>query len=478
MPTLALHFPWRRYHATPWGDYVNEGAVELPPSPWRLLRSLYAVWKMRRPDLDEATVHDLLGALAVPPDYLLPPHELSHTRHYYPDTKRRSGTSGDTDKAIDAFAVLGGDATVYARWPGELPAPQAEALAALASSLPYLGRADSLCDARVLPGGIPAEVAGTHTAASPLDLDGAVPPGHTGTGLLAAALPLNIDALTARPVEVRAGKLRYPPGSRFVPYAIPDARPPARTRPPRRERTRVKPTVVRFALRAAAPPPLTQAVTLAEAFRSACVDTLHTARAERADSLLTGKDAANRPLTGHRHAHFLPVAGTDGRITELVVWTPGGLAADEMDALAALAGRQIGTPDGVRGPKHVQARISAYGDATILPAELRGPARTWTSTTPLVPNRHRKREDTDTFIGGLVTRELGFRDLPEPTRIERLPGDWLRFTRHRSQGRHGLAESRPGHGIRLEFAAPVTGPIALGALSHFGLGLLHPQAER
>ena len=41
MPTtLVLTFPWGRYHANPWGRHVNEGAVELPPSPWRLLRAV------------------------------------------------------------------------------------------------------------------------------------------------------------------------------------------------------------------------------------------------------------------------------------------------------------------------------------------------------------------------------------------------------------------------------------------------------
>jgi len=38
VPTmLVLTFPWGRYHANPWGRHVNEGAVELPPSPWRPL---------------------------------------------------------------------------------------------------------------------------------------------------------------------------------------------------------------------------------------------------------------------------------------------------------------------------------------------------------------------------------------------------------------------------------------------------------
>lgn len=42
MPTLKLRFPGGRYHATPWGHHVNEGLIEWPPSPWRLLRALIA----------------------------------------------------------------------------------------------------------------------------------------------------------------------------------------------------------------------------------------------------------------------------------------------------------------------------------------------------------------------------------------------------------------------------------------------------
>jgi CRISPR-associated protein Csb2 len=42
MPTLLLRFPSRRYHGTPWGHHVNEGQIEWPPSPWRLLRALLA----------------------------------------------------------------------------------------------------------------------------------------------------------------------------------------------------------------------------------------------------------------------------------------------------------------------------------------------------------------------------------------------------------------------------------------------------
>ena len=43
MPTLSIRFPAGRYHATPWGHHVNEGLIEWPPSPWRLLRALLSV---------------------------------------------------------------------------------------------------------------------------------------------------------------------------------------------------------------------------------------------------------------------------------------------------------------------------------------------------------------------------------------------------------------------------------------------------
>lgn len=42
MPTVKLRFPGGRYHATPWGHHVNEGRIEWPPSPWRLLRAFIA----------------------------------------------------------------------------------------------------------------------------------------------------------------------------------------------------------------------------------------------------------------------------------------------------------------------------------------------------------------------------------------------------------------------------------------------------
>ncbi len=82
--TIKLTFPAGRYHATPWGRHVNEGVPEWPPSPWRLLRALVAVWRRTCADLPEAQMKRLLTPLALAPRFKLPPHRVAHTRHAMP----------------------------------------------------------------------------------------------------------------------------------------------------------------------------------------------------------------------------------------------------------------------------------------------------------------------------------------------------------------------------------------------------------
>ena len=75
MITLAFRFFGGRYHATPWGHHVNEGLVEWPPSPWRLLRALLSCgytrlgWNGAVPEEVVALLHKLVAVL---PSYTLP----------------------------------------------------------------------------------------------------------------------------------------------------------------------------------------------------------------------------------------------------------------------------------------------------------------------------------------------------------------------------------------------------------------------
>lgn len=461
MPTtLVLSFPWGRYHATPWGRHVNEGEVELPPSPWRLLRALYAVWRTRAPELDGEVVHALLARLAEPPVFHVPRHGLSHTRHYYPDAANRR------DRMLDAFAVFERDADLAAVWPFELPDEQQAALQRLAASIPYFGRADSLCS-----GSVPTEwVPGAHETWVPADVAESVPADTAVTAVLAATLPLDVDTLLARPADVRRGGLLFPAGSRLTGYWRQRAAP----RPARAPRaTATPPTAVRFSGLQAGLPPATEALAYTDLLRQAALHNLGGLREERERSMLGGKDADGRALDGHQHAHYLPLLH-EQRLSGLVVWVPGGLSDDELKALADVT--RLYSP--VRESWRLAVRVAGIGRIEDAAPELVAPATVWRSATPFTPPRYPGRRDTwPDFLAGQIRRELGHRGLPAPVAVELRDGDWREVLRSRPSrwgGRRG-APNRPSAYLQVTFDEPVTGPIALGHLSHFGLGLFAPE---
>ncbi len=104
MPTLSVRFIGGHYHATPWYKAQNEGAVEWPPSPWRLLRALIATGYAKLPEWQDGTPPTVAGSLiarlaSVLPSYKLPPATGAHTRHYMP-------TDAKATLVLDARAVV------------------------------------------------------------------------------------------------------------------------------------------------------------------------------------------------------------------------------------------------------------------------------------------------------------------------------------------------------------------------------------
>src|SRR5581483_5784527 len=129
MICVSLRFLAGRYHATPWGRHVNEGAVEWPPSPWRILRALVATWKRTLPDLPQEQVEPIFRALAEPPEFLLPPASTGHTRHFMPWFKK-----GPDDRTLvfDTFVAVSRESPVWVRWPNvSLDGAQRDALTCL-----------------------------------------------------------------------------------------------------------------------------------------------------------------------------------------------------------------------------------------------------------------------------------------------------------------------------------------------------------
>ena len=154
---VAVSFPRGRFHATPWGHHVNEGLAEWPPSPWRLLRALVAVWRNKCPDLSQEVDSELprvIRMLSAPPLIKLPPALVGHTRHYMPWSKGWSADQPGKSRVLvlDTFVSLDPRGQVVFLWPeAQLSGRETSVLETVLSRLGYLGRAESWCCARLSP---------------------------------------------------------------------------------------------------------------------------------------------------------------------------------------------------------------------------------------------------------------------------------------------------------------------------------------
>lgn len=491
--TLAIRFPLGRYHANPWDRAVNEGKTEWPPSPWRLLRALVATWHTRWPGLPESVFDGLLDRISDPPSYRTPRALPGHTRHYLPDLQHRKGETGRTDLTLDPFLALPRNSSpryddpsqwhgdeLLVRWDAELSGEQRQVLAKLAEMLPYLGRADSVCEARLLD-------------ADPVPDGTWWRPGAAGGSnqvrLLAATRPVSRAALEVSTVDVRKRRRTVPPGTIWVDYAVSPEERQERTTPTRQLTAPV--TAIRFAVTGSVPLKVTHGVLLADETHRQAGFKLKAARlAEEERTAILGTNGAS---TDHRHAHWIPLPESRDAphlVRYLVMWVPHGLRPEQVAAvitMSELSGRRGGGRDAggydVRGLPPVTLLFQAAGPVEQVAPELCGPARRWHSRTPYLPVRHRKREPLDEYLTADVCRELRYRpqyrqvSLPVVARPDR--GAGLPDRRARDFRRYRMAEtmarSRPGLDLRLDFEEPVTGPLLLGQLSHFGFGIFVPE---
>jgi CRISPR-associated protein Csb2 len=473
--TLAIRFPLGRYHANPWDRAVNEGASEWPPSPWRILRALLATWYTRWPDLPESVIDKLLDALADPPAYRTPPVRSGHTRHYLPDLDHRKGETGHTDLTLDPFLTVDRDAELLVRWDVDLVGEQREVLAKLAELLPYLGRSESVCEARLVDGDlVPDETWWRPEAES----------GARRCRLLTVTRPLNRSTVEVTTSELRKRRRTLPPGIRWLTYTASEMTPPSDAAVSKGSGSLV--TAIRFAVTGSAPLETRYGVLLADEAHRRVGSLLEKATipdCHRRDIMGTGRAASC-----HRHAHWIPLPdlGTreTGRIVRsLVIWVPNGLQTDDVRAILGLrsVSGQRGGIDGyqIRGFPQLRLLFQAAGSVQDVAPELSRPlARRWRSVTPYLPVRycHPKRETIEEFLMADVTAELRYRDLPDVvsvTPVEPSAGRVNQFRRYRMNER--LTRSREGVGLGLEFESPVAGPLLLGQLSHFGFGMFQPE---
>ena len=155
---LAFRFVAGRYHATPYGHHVNEGLIEWPPSPWRLLRALLSVgytsgaWNGAGPPAAARSLMEKLSAET--PRYFLPPAIGTHSRHYMPIGVLDSKTKIEkTTLVFDTWARVE-DQELVATWRNtSLDDAELSILGILMGRLNYLGRSESWVEGRVMRGG-------------------------------------------------------------------------------------------------------------------------------------------------------------------------------------------------------------------------------------------------------------------------------------------------------------------------------------
>lgn len=525
MPTLILQFPAGRYHATPWGHHVNEGLIEWPPSPWRLLRGLLATgyatlhWPADGPPPEGRSLIEKLSSEL--PVYSLPKAVGSHSRHYMPMARFKNGRE-ETGLVFDTWARVHGELVVS--WGIELTVQERVLLEQLVQRMGYLGRSESWINARLATedgvsndgercwpeGREPAPGPGWEQVAilAPLPapdyaswreqavvqvLNGLEQPtqGKKPTAKIKrewdkAIRPYPLDILACLQMqtnELQAFGWSQPPGSRRVFYwRKADA---LQVSLPLRHQVREAPIVKAMLLSMAtqsgnehALPSVMRTLPQAEHLHRQLVGSLRGQHSR----VLTGCDEQRRPLRDpHRHAHILPLdLDGDGHLEHILIWAPMGLDGRAQTAIRQL--RHTFTKGGV-GPLRlaIAGSVVEIEELAILPgdwgASLRGHVGTgceWVSVTPFVPPRHLKKRGTNT-LEGQVQAELASRGLPVAQRIEVLDAhdsDLARRQRHAVRVRR-FGPPPPidfGFTLKLGFAEPISGPLSLGYGSHYGIG--------
>jgi CRISPR-associated protein Csb2 len=441
----------------------------------RLLRALVATWHTRWPDLPVAMLEGLLDELGDPSAYRTPQGRSGHTRHYLPDLYHRKGETGATDLTLDSFLLVRPDDDLLVRWDAELSGGHRQTFAKLAELLPYLGRSESVCEARLLD-------------ADPLPDDTWWRAGAVGASsrvrLLTPTRPVTRAALEATTTDVRKRRRTIPAGTRWVTFGC-GASPQAEdvSGGELAVGTAKPVTAVRFAVTGSVPMRETHGVLLADEVHNQVGRALERAGIPDGErSRILGSNGAS---TDHDHAHWIPLTGVGEKpqaVLSMVVWMPGGLRPEDVAAVISLpkiSGRR-GSGYEIRGFPEVRLLFQAAGPVEQVAPELCGVSRRWRSRTPYLPVRYRKkRESLEDFLTADVYTELRYRGLP-PASVRsvnqepRMPDRWAReFRRYRMT--EDMSKSRPGLGLRLEFAEPVSGPLLLGQLSHFGYGIFEPE---
>ncbi len=518
MLNLEIRFLAGKYHATPWDRQVNEGIVEWPVSPWRILRALISTWYWKaRDDVEENTMRCLVEKLGCSPRYRLPDASRGHTRHYMP-LYRVDLSKGNSSKIFDTFATIHRNDYVGVSWPDiELSDTEARALDVLLERMGYLGRAESWVEAKRCESGFICNCSpmqdGSNSNSNVEIVKTLVPLSVTqymdwrtnwievqrgiklrekqskaqkkgkpiekvklsqkDIEIIEAQVPTDIfEALQVETTTLKKFGWSQPPGSQWITYTRPadsfQIKPGSRSG---REDVD-KPTVARYSIASQAPPRLTDAISVA--------DRVHVSLVKYSDGseVFTGCDDNNRPLKDHRHAHIFIESnlalgkGRRGDITHVTIYSPMGFGRDERHALDRLTkvwghgGHDIQLILlGVGKPADIAGSDLGKGMCPIFAA-----STTWVSRTPFIPTRHLKAtragvpklDEIGLQIGSAehdLRRLLKENEFPEPVSVDlvnstNLAGNWTRWLHFRRDRKNGEGTKSSNMGFGFRIVFP------------------------
>lgn len=490
MLAIKFTFTANRYHATQWGRHVNEGVLEWPPSPWRILRSVIATWQRTRPDLAPNRVTPLLEALASErPHFKLPAASAGHTRHYMPYNE---GARQRTTLVIDSFVAIRPNDPVFALWPNtELTSQQLEDLDCILRNMPYLGRAESWVEAELAP-----DVAGEANS-FPMET-GAIPEGDWEiVRTLTPHTRTEMKDLLVETSDLRGRGRIDPEGAEWWTYVRrPDCFTEFRRHAPRLTGSGNKVHVVRFALAGKVLPITKDTLRWGELARKSMMAQYGRRNNGTASQALSGKDASGVPLKAHKHTFYLPTdEDGDGRLDHLTIWTPDGLNSREFQAVVSA---NTLNPGG--GSESVQLVYQSHGSTSDFAgvSPLFEKSKIWRSLTPYVLTRHVKfrgpndkngrKTMTDSPVEQ-IAREVSLR-WPDGPNLSGVKAYNQRdsiapMIEGRSVGirpfdffRHKQGGGSNGGGVfnfEIEFLNAIDGPVVLGFACHQGLGIFVPE---
>ena len=536
---LSFRFFAGRYHATPWGRNVNEADVAWPPEPWRVIRAFIANywrkgnWQRWSQDDLARLVHALTEDLPV---FKLPIGCVhAHTRHYMPTRKMKKGQPQRT-LIFDAFLHIPKGEAIQVIWKDVTLDDNLMLLAEdLASSIGYLGRAESWTECSVLKrwdgsancGPIEMGFTGEEVsllvprsaksyqivrdqllaqekrriqaeASKMIPEDGLLSKAKSafcfkGVDTLPADL---VDALSLETTDLQKLRWHRPPAASEIIYArdystSPSVVPRSIGKNKLNKGSR-QVTVARFTLFGRPRPRMEDAIKIGEVMRAAAMsqfgwrdDELNSTRTPLAPWQISGRSDGRNPIRdpSHPHAFWLPEdADGDGMIDHIIVYISGGidrLVQSRLNQITRIwltspqASRRSGRADG----DEWRIVLEGFGcpEDFVGSSRLLGKSKRWRSVTPFLSAGHLKKNGYPGEVLRLLKRQgMATSDIEITELSEISVGPIRRHALHFYRFRSRGRVPQPdasGTFLEIEFPYTVQGPLSIGFASHFGLGM-------